>query len=77
MNFLGLFRYMLVRVKLKGFSLFQDPVMRHGWRTGAILPELEVLGTHIYFLLSRDRLLNHNSSLFKEIDWAILRSRYK
>ena len=24
------------------FLLLKDPVMRHGWRTGAILPELEV-----------------------------------
>ena len=36
------------KLKVIAFALFnnrlsfQDPVMRHGWRTGAILPELEV-----------------------------------
>ena len=26
-------------------GIFQDPVLHHGWRTGAIIPELEVLTT--------------------------------
>ena len=30
------------------FIMNQDPVLHHGWRTGAIIPELEVCGSLLY-----------------------------